>query len=185
MNNINNNSNTTDNTFSSTWTNGTWIKTNDNRAVYFVDSNNIRHAYPNQNIWKSYFGNDFSFVTIISKEQMASYPLDRNVPYNTNALFKIASIPKVYRVGMNRTASWINSEELAKILYGINWNKLVQDLPDAFFGDYIITDDSDNDGLNDSDEDIYKTDKNNRDADGDGYLDGEEIIHGYELIGAE
>ncbi len=162
------------------WTSGTWVKTSDSRAVYFVDSNNARHAYPNQNIWRSYFGDDFSFVTTISKEQMASYQLDRSVPYNVNSLFKISSVPKVYRVGYNRSISWIHSEELARTLYGNSWNKLVQDLSDAFFGDYAITDDSDNDGLNDTDEDIYKTDKNNVDTDNDSYLDGEEVIHGYD-----
>lgn len=35
--------------------------------------------------------------------------------------------------------------------------------------------DSDNDGLKDWQEDLYKTDLNNPDTDGDGYIDGEEI----------
>lgn len=41
--------------------------------------------------------------------------------------------------------------------------------------------DSDNDGLIDADEkEIYKTDPENQDTDGDGYLDGEEIRAGYD-----
>jgi hypothetical protein len=39
--------------------------------------------------------------------------------------------------------------------------------------------DSDNDGLNDSEEKKYKTDPNNPDTDNDGYLDGEEVASGY------
>ncbi len=120
------------------WTSGTWVKTSDSKTVYFLDSNNVRHAYPNQNIWKSYFGNDFSFVKVISKEQIASYQLDKNVPYKTNSLFKISSIPKVYRVGENSIIQWIVSESVARKLYGDSWNKIVEDLPDAFFGDYIL-----------------------------------------------
>jgi len=40
--------------------------------------------------------------------------------------------------------------------------------------------DSDNDGLPDWQEKIYKTDPNNPDTDGDGYLDGEEVASGYD-----
>jgi len=39
--------------------------------------------------------------------------------------------------------------------------------------------DSDNDGLPDWQEAIYKTDPHNPDTDGDGYLDGEEVASGY------
>jgi len=39
--------------------------------------------------------------------------------------------------------------------------------------------DSDNDGLKDWQETLYKTDANNPDTDGDGYLDGEEIDSGH------
>ncbi len=123
------------------FTDGRWVKTSDSKTVYFVDSDNVRHAYPNQNIWKSYFGNDFSFVEIITKEELASYPLDRNVSYKAGAMFKISSIPKVYRVGEDRLIQWIKTEDTAKRLHGDNWNKLVQDLPDGFFGDYVIGED--------------------------------------------
>ncbi len=123
------------------YTEGKWVKTSDSKTVYFVDNNNVRHAYPNQNIWKSYFGNDFSFVITITKEELASYPLDRNVPYKSGAMFKISSIPKVYRVGEDRLIQWLKTEDAAKRLYGNNWNKLIQDLPDGFFGDYVMGED--------------------------------------------
>ena len=42
-----------------------------------------------------------------------------------------------------------------------------------------ITKDSDNDSLTDFMEEIYGTDKNNPDTDGDGYLDGQEVQNGY------
>ncbi len=164
------------------YTNGKWVKTSDRKTVYFVDIKNTRHAYPNQNIWESYFGKDFSFVKTISKEELASYPLEENVPYNRNSLFKISSIPKVYRVSENATIHWIETEDLARRLYGINWNKKVQDLSDAFFGDYNVVEDTDGDGLHDIDEITYGTNPNNQDTDGDGYFDGEETIYGYSPI---
>jgi hypothetical protein len=42
--------------------------------------------------------------------------------------------------------------------------------------------DSDNDGLTDVMEEIYGTDKNNPDTDGDGYLDGDEVENGYDPL---
>lgn len=43
-----------------------------------------------------------------------------------------------------------------------------------------ITADSDLDGLNDDDETEYKTDYRDADSDDDGYLDGEEVVSGYD-----
>ncbi len=43
-----------------------------------------------------------------------------------------------------------------------------------------IADDLDNDGLAAWEEEIYRTDPNNPDTDGDGYLDGEEVAAGYD-----
>lgn len=42
--------------------------------------------------------------------------------------------------------------------------------------------DSDKDGLTDWQEEIYKTDPNNPDTDGDGYSDGEEVLSGYDPL---
>ncbi|MDD3284513.1 MAG: hypothetical protein PHZ07_02865 [Patescibacteria group bacterium] len=123
------------------WTTGKWVKTEDRSTVYFVDSNNDRHAYPNESIWYSYFNDDFSFVSTITKEELATYTLKNNVPYNTGILFKIPTIAKVYVVGVNGLIQWIETEEKAIELYGTNWNKLVHDLPDELFGDYVLGDD--------------------------------------------
>ncbi|HPL95271.1 MAG TPA: hypothetical protein PLF15_00615 [bacterium] len=43
--------------------------------------------------------------------------------------------------------------------------------------------DSDNDSLTDIEEEIFGTDLNNPDSDGDGYLDGEEVLNGYNPMG--
>lgn len=117
---------------------GTWIKTEDRSTVYFLDINNIRHSYPNEAIWYSYFEKDFSFVETISKEELANYTLGKNVPFKFGALIKIPSIPKVYKVGDDGLIHWIKTEEKAIELYGAEWNKLVNDVLDSLFGDYTI-----------------------------------------------
>src|SRR3989344_5053184 len=47
-----------------------------------------------------------------------------------------------------------------------------------------IPDDIDHDGLNDDDETEYKTDYHDADSDDDGYLDGEEVLSGYDPMRA-
>ncbi len=118
------------------WINGQWIKTNDSTTVYFVDSNNVRHAYPNNAIWRAYFGDDFSFVQTVTNNDLTKYSLGKNVPYKSEMLIKIPSVPKVYKVGDNGTIQWIKTEATAKRLFGDDWTKLVHDLDESFFGDY-------------------------------------------------
>ena len=123
------------------WTLGEWVKTEDRTTVYFVDNSDKRHAYPNQAMWESYFGTDFSFVETITGEKLATYSFGRNVPYASGSLFKIPSVPKVYRVGGDGLIQWITSEEKAIELYGEDWASLVKDLSEVFFMDYTVGDD--------------------------------------------
>ncbi len=116
---------------------GRFVKLPDQSAVYFLDSNNIRHAYPTQKVWESYFGNDFSRVEVISHLEMASYSLGRNVPFKKGTLMKIPSVPKVYEIGNGGVMHWIPTPEIAVELHGSSWYKKVNDLPESFFTDYL------------------------------------------------
>lgn len=118
------------------WTLGRWVKKASITAVYFLDSSDVLHTYPNQSIWESYFGDDFSFVETISEEELNNYTLGVNVPYASGSLFKMQAFPKVYMVGENGLIQWIKTEEKAVELYGDNWASLVHDLSTAFFMDY-------------------------------------------------
>ncbi len=119
------------------FTDGLWIKIDNIRTVYFVnEQSKTRHIYPSEAIWRSYFGNDFSFVETVSKQDLSSYKLGRNVVFKKGTLFKIPSVPKVYLVDDNGLIHWIKTESTAIRLYGENWKYLVYDLNEAFFGDY-------------------------------------------------
>ena len=118
------------------YTAGTFIKISTNPAVFFLDASNVRHAYPTQKVYESYFGADFSFVATISDSVMASYVLGNNVPFKAGTLIKIPSVPKVYKVGNNSVIQWVETESAAQRLYGNNWASLIIDLPEAFFTDY-------------------------------------------------
>ena len=70
------------------------------------------------------------------------------------------------------------AEDLMKVL-GEAMQKIV---PSPIYDNSEIKNDSDGDGLSDVLEDVYKTDKNNPDTDGDGYLDGNEVENGYDPL---
>lgn len=115
---------------------GRFVKLSDQSAVYFLDINNIRHTYPTQKVWESYFGKDFSMVETISNQEMAGYLLGRNVPFKKGTLMKIPSVPKVYEIGNGGVMHWVPTAEIAVDLYGADWAKKVNDLPESFFTDY-------------------------------------------------
>ncbi|MBD3251867.1 hypothetical protein GF380_05465, partial [Candidatus Uhrbacteria bacterium] len=106
-------------------------------AVYYV-GNNERFVFPNDKVYFSFY-EDFSNVTQITDEELASIPIGGNITYRPGSqLIKLQTDPKVYAVGINQTLRWVTSEQIAKELYGTDWATRVHDVPDAFFVDYEI-----------------------------------------------
>ncbi|MDD4290046.1 MAG: delta-60 repeat domain-containing protein [Patescibacteria group bacterium] len=122
------------------WTRGSWVKSRDTSAVYFIDMNQVRHAYINESIWYSYFdSNTFFTIPSVSSRKLESYPLGKNVPFNANSLVKVPSIPKVYRISASGALQWIKTENAANRLYGPNWNTLIYDISETSFRDYEVS----------------------------------------------
>ncbi|PLX21840.1 hypothetical protein C0584_01925, partial [Candidatus Parcubacteria bacterium] len=117
---------------------GELIKGESYQTVYYLAEDGKRYVFPNSKTYFSWF-DDFSEVTEIPDEELFSYPLGGNVRYKPGSLLvKITTDPRVYAVGENGTLRWVKSENVAKALYGANWNKLVDDLPDSFFTNYEV-----------------------------------------------
>lgn len=111
-------------------------RTNEDRVVYYYDIDWHRHPFPNQKVFESWY-RDFSGVKEITAEEMAQLPLDKPITYRPGTrLVKIPSIPKVYAVEPGGVLRWIESESVAKALYGNDWNKRVDDVPEALFTNY-------------------------------------------------
>lgn len=111
------------------------------RAVYFVTADGKRHAFPNAKIYASWYP-DFSGVITVSAETMASMQLGKNVTYRPGVrMIKFVTSPTVYVIGKNGKLHAIVSEMIAKGLYGNSWNKKIDDLSDAFLGDYWFSND--------------------------------------------
>ena len=110
------------------------IKIQDNSAVYLI-TGSVRHAFPLFNIYKSWYGSTFDSVKTVSKTELASYMLGKNVLFKTGSLIKIQTDPKVYQVITDDGAlEWIPSEEEFK-KRGLSFAD-VKDLPDSLFSDY-------------------------------------------------
>lgn len=118
---------------------GTVIKGEGLSTLYYIGEDGKRYVFPNSNIFFSWYDN-FSKVVEVPLEDLYEYPLGGNARYKPGALLiKIQTDPKVYAVGGNGKLHWIKTEKIAKALYGNNWNKLIDDVPDSFFTNYEIS----------------------------------------------
>jgi len=117
---------------------GTVIKGTGNSTLYYVAEDGKRYVFPNANTYFSWF-DDFSQVEEVALDTLYEIPLGGNVTYKPGALLvKIQTDPKVYAVGANGKLKWLKTEDVAKVLYGDSWNKLVDDVPDSFFTNYEV-----------------------------------------------
>lgn len=116
-------------------------------AVYWYSRDGKRYTFPNTLTFYSWFTQyDFRNVVLLSDTDIRKIPIGGNVVYRPG--FKMVKIDqsndRVYAVGRFGTLRWITSEDIAKKLYGPDWNKRVDDVTDAFFNDYIIGGDINN-----------------------------------------
>jgi len=97
--------------------------------------------------------------------------LNENANENLNANFNLnenANTNVNENVNLN-----VNANENVNL--NNNVNAVVPPAPTIL--NYSSSQDSDNDGLTDPEEDLYGTEKRKPDTDGDGYLDGEEVLN--------
>lgn len=112
------------------------IKGPDTSAVYFLANDGKRHAFPNEDVYFSWF-ESFSSVQEVSNSTLASIALGKNVTMRPGTwLVKIQSLANVYAVEPGGIIRWIDSEGIATQLYGTGWNEMIRDVYDAFWPDY-------------------------------------------------
>jgi len=107
-------------------------------AVYYYGSNGKRYVFPTEKTYFSWYSN-FNNVKTISDAELATLQIGGNVTYRPGVrLVKVTTDPKVYAVDAHGTLRHVATEAIATALYGSNWNKMVDDIPDAFFTNYVI-----------------------------------------------
>jgi hypothetical protein len=126
----------------------TLIKSQNNPSVYFFGKDCKRHAFPDE---KTFFGwyKDFNSVLTLSPTFIAKIPLGKNVTHKPGyRMIKFPSVNKVYAISQGGTLHWVTTEALAEAIYGpsgindfpsgVAWNGKVDDVSEAFYGDYNI-----------------------------------------------
>lgn len=114
------------------------------RAVYYyANADGKRHAFPNEKVYFTWYS-DFDDVVIVSDDVMASISLGNNVTYHPGTkMVKFQTVNTVYVVEQGGELRAISSEAVAADLYGSTWNKQIDDISDAFFGNYSFGSDVD------------------------------------------
>lgn len=107
-------------------------------AVYYLGRDGFRYVFPNDKTYFTWYAN-FSSVKFVSDADLSKIQIGGNVTYRPGSrMVKINSDPKVYAVDENGALRWVMSEEIAIGLYGADWNTKIDDVPDAFFGNYRV-----------------------------------------------
>ena len=115
---------------------GDLIRGNLTPAVYYYGADGKRYVFPNEKTYKSWYA-DFSAVKHVSDADLQALPIGGNVTYRPGVkMVKITTDPKVYAVDAGGKLRWIKDEATATALYGADWSKNVEDVPDAFFVNY-------------------------------------------------
>ena len=116
---------------------GQLVKT-DGPTVYYVGKDGFRHSFPNDRVFYTWYAN-FDSVQLLSPAELANIPLGKNVTYRPGVkLVKFTTDPKVYAVGHGSVLRWVTSEQLARVFYGDDWNKKIDDIPDTFYLNYTF-----------------------------------------------
>src|SRR3989338_1092594 len=107
-------------------------------AVYYYGKDGFRYVFPNDKTYFTWYSN-FSSVKWLSDQDLANIQIGGNVTYKQGVkMLKINSDPTVYALAKGGELRAIASEDVAMSLYGNNWNKQIDDVPDGFFGNYHI-----------------------------------------------
>lgn len=107
-------------------------------AVYYYAADGKRYVFPNEKTYFSWYQN-FNSVKTITDAELAAIMIGGNVTERAGTkLVKITTDPKVYAVTNWGVLHWVESEAVAKGLFGDNWAQRVIDVPDAFFVNYTV-----------------------------------------------
>lgn len=119
---------------------GDKVKTADNPAVYYIDSEGKRHLFSNEVTYWTWYSGTWANqgVKVISQDDFDNLELGGNVVARPGVnLIKFENSPKVYAVTPGAVVRHLEDEAAAKALYGDNWLKKVITIQNAFETNYI------------------------------------------------
>jgi hypothetical protein len=116
----------------------TLIKTVGSSAIYYYAADGNRYLFPNEKVYKSWFG-DFSQVKTVGDLAMMTIPLRGMVTYRPGVkMIKAPTANEVYAIAKGGVRRPLANEEIAKFFYGDNWNEDIDDIAEIFLDTYPI-----------------------------------------------
>jgi hypothetical protein len=107
-------------------------------AVYYYAADGKRYVFPNEKTYFTWYSG-FSSVMTITDAELAAITIGGNVTYRPGVkMVKITTDPKVYAIAKGGVLRHVPTEACATTLYGSNWNTQIEDVPDAFFVNYMV-----------------------------------------------
>jgi hypothetical protein len=107
-------------------------------SVYYCGADGKRYVFTNDKTYFTWF-EDFSQVKSITDAELAGILIGGNVTYRPGTrMIKIQSDPRTYAVSRGGMLRLVASEDVAKCLFGDDWNKVIDDISDAFFVNYSV-----------------------------------------------
>ncbi len=105
-------------------------------TVYYCGADGRRYPFPNEKTYFTWYEN-FSGVRRVSNDFIRSIPIGPYVTYKPGVrMVKIQIDPKAYAVAPGAVIRWITTEQVARDLYGVNWNSKIDDIPLVFWSGY-------------------------------------------------
>ena len=106
-------------------------------AVYYYGNDGLRHAFPNEAAFLSWF-TDFDDLVTLSSTAMANITLGRNVTFRPGTSLIKFSTNTVYAVSFGGILRPISTEAIAIALFGSDWAADITVVSDVFFANYRI-----------------------------------------------
>lgn len=117
---------------------GDTFRSETSTAVYYLGADGMRYVFPDDTTFLTWYDN-FDDVKWVSENTIGTYQIGGNVTYRPGvSLLSIASNNTYYAVGQNGTLHPLADADVAAQLYGMEYKEYVNELPEAFFGNYTM-----------------------------------------------
>ena len=117
---------------------GNLVKSSTSPAVYYIGSDNKKHNFPNELVYKTWY-ESFSGIKTISAVDLDSIVSGQDVYVREGTyLVKKTADSKCYAIESDGVLRWIENESIAKMLYGTKWTDRIIDLSAAMFNQYTL-----------------------------------------------
>jgi M6 family metalloprotease-like protein len=105
-------------------------------AVYYINADGTRIAFPDEATYFSWY-QDFSRVKFVSDEEIAGHALAGVATIRPGTrIVKTAISPKAYAVAHGGVLRWIASGDLAKMIFGSDWENNIAVIDESLLIDY-------------------------------------------------